>query len=209
MNPTSTASTIYERTLREVCGSEERFRLLSALFGNAGREYHVRGLAAAAGIDPSNASKLLGRLTAAGLCERVVAEPYAKFRANAANPLYNELAGLFAKAGAVMEAIRAVAATIDGSVFVFGSTARGTDTAGSDIDLLVITGQSSIRVSGLFYDVAEKIQRKIQVTAISEEDILKALREGSVFWAEILAGPLKAIKGELPDAIRRAVPEGR
>ena len=56
-------SNIYERTLREVCGSEERFRLLRALFENPGREFHGRGLAAAAGIDPSNASKLLGRVT--------------------------------------------------------------------------------------------------------------------------------------------------
>ena len=197
--------TVYERILREVCGSEERFRLLRTLFENPGREFHVRGLAVAAGIDPSNASKLLGRLTAIGLCERVEAAPYAKFRANAANPLHKELAGLFSKASAVMGAIRDVAARVDGSVFIFGSAARGEDQSASDIDLLVITGQSPIKASGLFYALADKYQRKIQVTTASEKDILAALRDGSGFWMDVLSGPLEKIQGEIPDAIHRAV----
>ena len=48
--------------LKEICGSEQRYRVLRTLFETPGRAYHLRGLATAAGVDASNVSKLLKRL---------------------------------------------------------------------------------------------------------------------------------------------------
>ena len=50
---------MYDKMLKAVCGSEQRYRIFKTLFGSPERAYHLRGLAAAGGVDPSNVSKLL------------------------------------------------------------------------------------------------------------------------------------------------------
>ena len=104
---------IYERTLRNVCGGAGRFRVMRALFEPPAGEYHVRGLAASAGTDPSNTSKLLAALVDTGLCERIEAEPYPKYRANPGNPLYRELAALFSRGRAAQKFHGALQALAD------------------------------------------------------------------------------------------------
>jgi hypothetical protein len=89
----------HEAILREVCGSDARFRVLRALYEQSGRELHLRRLAATAQVDPGNASKLLARLARAGICERVAGDPYPRYRARRDNPLHEQLSALFAKAG--------------------------------------------------------------------------------------------------------------
>ena len=83
------------QALRALCGSESRCRLFSALFGAAEKEYHLRGLAAAAAVDPSHVHKLLPEFIAAGLCEQVQGAPHSKYRANREHPLYARLRDLF------------------------------------------------------------------------------------------------------------------
>lgn len=86
-----------ERALLELCGgSETRYRVLRALFTNPETQFHLRGLAGAAGVDPSNALRLLQRLVDAGLCEQT----NAKYRASADHPLRENLTALFRIAAA-------------------------------------------------------------------------------------------------------------
>lgn len=76
--------------LKALCGSESRYRLLRLLYIAPGTEHHLRGLAAAAGVDPSQAHKLLARLVAAGLCDRVSATPHPRYRASQ-DPAFQDL----------------------------------------------------------------------------------------------------------------------
>ncbi len=87
-----------EAILREVCGSDARFRVLRALYEQPGRELHLRRLASTAQVDPGNTSKLLTRLVRAGLCERIAGDPYPKYRARRDNPLHEQLSALFGRA---------------------------------------------------------------------------------------------------------------
>lgn len=101
---------VNETILREVCGSNARFRILRALYEQPNRELHLRRLASTAQVDPGNASKLLARLARAGLCERVAGDPYPKYRARRDNPLHAQLSALFVRASdsiAVFENVRA------------------------------------------------------------------------------------------------------
>ena len=88
----------YEAMLREVCGSDARFRILRALYEQPNRELHLRRLASTAQVDPGNTSKLLARLGRAGLCERIAGDPYPKYRARRDNPLHEQLSALFVRA---------------------------------------------------------------------------------------------------------------
>jgi len=86
--------------LREIFGSDERYRILRTLYEQPGRALPLRRLASTAQVDPGNTSKLLKRLAAVGLCERIEDESRPKYRAPNDNPLQAPLSALFIGAAA-------------------------------------------------------------------------------------------------------------
>lgn len=81
--------------LRELFGSDERYRILRTLYEQPGRALPLRRLASTAEVDPGNTSKLLKRLAAVGLCERIEDDSRPTFRAPKDNPLQALLSALF------------------------------------------------------------------------------------------------------------------
>jgi hypothetical protein len=81
--------------VRALCGSEARFRLVKALYEAPEKAFHLRGLAAAALVDPSQAHKLVRAFVAAGLCEEVDDTPFKKYKAAAGHPFTEALAQTF------------------------------------------------------------------------------------------------------------------
>jgi DNA-binding MarR family transcriptional regulator len=88
---------IYADTpVRALCGSEARFNLVKALYEAPTKAFHLRGLAGAAGVDPSQVARLLPRLVKAGLCEEAPDLPFNKYRAASGHPLTQALVKTFA-----------------------------------------------------------------------------------------------------------------
>lgn len=81
--------------VRALCGSEARFRLVKALYEAPGTAFHVRGLAAAARVDPGQTHRLLREFVAARLCEEIQATPFRKYRAAAGHPFTDALSETF------------------------------------------------------------------------------------------------------------------
>ena len=81
--------------VRALCGSENRFRLVKALCEAPGTAFHLRGLAAAARVDPSQAHRLLREFVAAGLCEEIPGTPFKRYKAAAGHPLSDALIETF------------------------------------------------------------------------------------------------------------------
>jgi DNA-binding transcriptional ArsR family regulator len=88
-----------DAVLREVFGGHERYRILRTLYEQPGRAMPLRRLAEAAQVDPGNTSKLLKRLTAVGLCERIEEGSRPQYRAPVDTPLQALLTALFAGVG--------------------------------------------------------------------------------------------------------------
>lgn len=84
--------------VRALCGSEARFRLVKALYEAPGKAFHLRGLAAAARVDPSQAHRLVREFVAAGLCEEIRETPFKKYKATAGHPLTDALVETFRSA---------------------------------------------------------------------------------------------------------------
>ena len=81
--------------VRALCGSENRFRLVKALFEAPGTAFHLRGLAAAARVDPSQAHRLLREFVAAGLCVEISGTPFKRYKAAVDHPLTDALGETF------------------------------------------------------------------------------------------------------------------
>lgn len=116
-------------------------RVLGLLFGQPERVYQSSELIRLADSGTGAVHRLLTRLADAGLvtAERVGNQKH--YRANPDSPVFAELRGLIGKTTGLAMPLRLALdpfATKINVAFVYGSIAKGTDHATSDIDLMVI-----------------------------------------------------------------------
>lgn len=127
------------------------------------------------------------------------------YQANPASSIFAELRGIVLKtmglADVLRTALNAVADRIR-MAFVFGSVAKGTDTATSDIDLMVVT--DSLSYADLFEGLATAEQvlgRKVSPTLYTPAALAEKARTENSFVVRVLAQPkifLIGAEDELP-----------
>jgi predicted nucleotidyltransferase len=193
-----------EATLAYLFGSHAKARLLQVLFSNPHDAYHLRGLATAAGVESGNAVKMLRGLVAAQLVKQVADARGTRYQADDRSPLFAALRQLFLAADALLQDLRSVAGNLQAEeVHVFGSMARGTAAADSDIDILVVGDLSTIEAQAAFKPVARKHKREVSVLVVDPDTLRKQAAEGTPFWQDVLAHPVITLKGIPLDAALR------
>jgi predicted nucleotidyltransferase len=117
-------------------------RVLGLLFGQPERRFQSAELIRLAGSGTGAVHRQLQRLAEAGLVAVTRDGNQKYYEAQKESPVFPEIHGLIVKTVGVVDPLRsalgAIADRID-LAFVFGSIAKGTERAGSDIDLLVVT----------------------------------------------------------------------
>jgi len=117
-------------------------RVLGLLFGQPERRFQSAELIRLAGSGTGAVHRLLQRLAAAGLVVVTRDGNQKYYAAQRESPVFEELHGLIVKTIGVVDPLRSALASLADRIdraFVFGSVAKGTERAGSDIDLLVVT----------------------------------------------------------------------
>src|SRR5690606_36099539 len=139
------------------------------------------------------AHRLLTRLAAAGLVTTQRVGNQKHYQANAASPVFAELAGLVRKSvGLVAPLQAALAPLVDQIVaaFVYGSIAKGTDRADSDIDLMVIADTLDYAALYAALPTAEEaLTRTINPNLMTRAEWRRKSSDGDSFAARIAAQP--------------------
>ena len=116
-------------------------RVLGLLFGQPGRRFQSAELIRLAESGTGAVHRQLQRLAAAGWITATRVGNQKHYQANADCPAFEELRSLIAKTVGLVEPLRRALDPLMARIqaaFVYGSIAKGSDTADSDIDLLVI-----------------------------------------------------------------------
>jgi predicted nucleotidyltransferase len=175
-------------------------RVLAVLFGNHARSFYANELIAMACSGSGAVQRELAQLEAAQLVTVRRVGNQKHYQANASAPIFDELRGLVLKTSGLVDVLRAAVAQLAAQIdvaFVFGSVAKGTDTAGSDIDLLVISDK--VVYAELFAAVepaTNQLKRTVNPTVYSRREVDKRIRDDNAFVKRVLAQPRLWVIGE-------------
>ncbi|HRL75166.1 MAG TPA: transcriptional regulator [Candidatus Accumulibacter phosphatis] len=121
--------------------TESQSRLYPWLFGQPERNFHLSELRRLTGLGSASLQRELNRLAAAGLVHAERVGNLRRFQANSLSPVYDELVSLTRKTlGAeplLREALQPLVPSLE-AAWIYGSVAKRTDTAQSDIDLMLV-----------------------------------------------------------------------
>ncbi|MDH5567697.1 MAG: hypothetical protein OEY15_13625 [Myxococcales bacterium] len=168
-------------------------RVLAVLFGTPDRSFYGNELMRLAGSGKGALQRELDRLERTGLVTARRVGNQKHYQANPQSPVFDELRGIVAKtfgvADVVRQALLPLAARI-AAAFIYGSVAKRTDTARSDIDLLVTSEDLGYQELMKALQPAErKLRRKLSPTIHSPAELAKKRAERGGFLARVLEQP--------------------
>lgn len=178
-------------------------RVLGLLFGQPQRRFQSAELIRLANSGTGSVHRLLTRLEDVGLVTTQRIGNQKHYQANADSPVFAELAGLVRKTVGLVEPLRAALAPLAGKIsaaFVYGSIAKGTDRAGSDIDLMVIADALDYGELYAALPMAEEaLGRTISPNLMDRAEWQRKHAEPDSFVARIDAQPRLFVVGSADD----------
>lgn len=190
-------------SLADALFTKTQQRVLRALFGQPDRSFYASELIRNAGTGSGAAQRELARLEASGLIVARRIGNQRHYQANAASPLFSELRNIVLKTVGLVEPLRDALKPVLSSVraaFVYGSVAKATDQAASDIDLMVVSDSLTYGdVFGTLEPLSRILGRQVNPTVYSSDEFSKREKDENAFLARVLAGPRVWIVGSEDD----------
>ena len=126
--------------LSEILSSKVRAEVFRLLFGLNDDALHVRGIERKTGFAIGTIQTEMKKLHRLNLVLKKRDGNRLYYRANQQHPVFSEIQALVIKTVGLLDVLKSALADENGIrvAFVFGSIARGSEKAGSDIDLMVI-----------------------------------------------------------------------
>lgn len=176
-------------------------RVLGVLFGNPGRSFYANEVIGLARSGTGAVQRELARLESAGLVTARRIGKQKHYQANPASPVFPELRALVLKTSGLADLLREALAPVSGRIraaFVYGSVAKGEDTAASDVDLMVVSeGLTYADLFGALEEASGRLGRKVAPTVYSPKELARRVRQDNAFVTRVLQQPkLWLIGGE-------------
>jgi predicted nucleotidyltransferase len=189
--------------LADVLFSPVQQRVLALLFGQPDRSFQSAEVIALAGSGTGAVHRQLIRLAESGLVKVSRVGNQKHYQANRESPIFPELHGLVVKtmglAGPLQEALAPLRDRIQ-AAFVYGSIAKGTDTAQSDIDLMVLS--EDLAYPDLYSALQEAettLRRPVHVSLMTPAEWRHKLATENPFVTKIQAQPQVPLIGSADD----------
>ena len=178
-------------------------KVLALLYGNPGQSFYTNEIVRWADMGRGTVRRELEKLTAVGLLQVRREGNQHHYRANEANPIYEELLGIVRKTFGIADVIREALEPVAGQfelAFIYGSVAKGEDSAASDIDLLLVSNSLAFSdVMALLSNAEPGLRRQINPSIYSKEQLHEKLAQNNAFVGKVMAQPKIWIKGNQDD----------
>jgi predicted nucleotidyltransferase len=189
--------------LADALFSSVQQRVLALLFGQPARSFRGSEIIALAASGTGAVHRQLVRLAESGLVtvRREGNQKY--YQANRDSPVFEDLHGLVVKTIGLAEplekALAPFAEHID-TAFVYGSYAKGTAVAQSDIDVMVICdGVTYAELYSALQEAEATLRRPVHVSLATAEDWKRKIAAKNPFFTKIRSQPKIPLIGSADD----------
>lgn len=182
-------TTQYASTLATVLFGKTRRAVFSLLFGHTDESFYLRQIARRTNVGMGALQREVKLLSDAGIIRRSVQGKQVYYRANPDCPIFEELKRLVVKTFAVSDVLRTGLSELADRVivaFVFGSMIRGGESAGSDVDVMVIGNVTFAEVVSVVGPLQETLNREINPTVYPVAELREKLADGHHFLMSVL-----------------------
>ena len=181
--PTSLADALFTTTQQ---------RVLALIFGQPGRSFYASELIERTGSGSGAVQRELKRLASSGLVTVKRIGNQKHYQANPDSPVFEELSSLVRKTVALAEPIREALASLNNRIdlaVLYGCVAKGTDTASSDIDILIVgDGLTLEDTYTALSSVEADLQRKISPSLYTRKEFSDRKAANNPFLSRVLSG---------------------
>jgi predicted nucleotidyltransferase len=182
--------------------TDSQTQVLRCLFGQPDRGYHLNELLRLTGLGSASLQRELKKLADAGLVNSERVGNLRRFQANPDSPVYGELVALIRKTLGVQPmltaALQPLAPKLE-AAFVYGSVAKGTETAKSDVDLMLVGKDLLLsKVLALLVPLEAQLGRKINPTCLTPAEFKRRKAERDSFVNRVLSQPTLPLIGDVP-----------
>jgi predicted nucleotidyltransferase len=180
---TSVADALFSRTQQ---------RVFSLLFGQPERAFSMSELIALAGSGSGAVQRELRRLIDSKLVVATAVGRQKHYRANSTAPIFEELRAIVEKTAGIPNQLRAALAPQSSRIrfaLLYGSVAKQTDTASSDLDVLLVSDDLALdEVFAALQGAEQRLGRRVSPTLYTSEEFLRRRRADQPFLKRVLAG---------------------
>ena len=191
------------RSLIDALFSSVRKKVLGVLFGNPGRSFFFNEIIALVNSGTGAVQRELERLSDSGLVTISQVGHQKHYQANPNSPIFEELCSLIRKTVGLVEPLKNALNSCREKLqfaLVFGSIAKESENAYSDVDLLIVSDEMTLEdVYVLLSDVEKDLVRKINPTIYTKAEFETRLQSKNSFLMRVLKGKTILLVGELPD----------
>lgn len=190
---TNTTSPTKHVGLSDALFSGTQQRVLAFLFGQPERSFFATELIALTGGGSGAVQRELKRLEESGLVTVTPQGNRKHYQANPVSPIFAELCGIVQKTVGLAEPLRTALAPYTKKItaaFVYGSVAKRSDTAHSDIDLMVVSDMLEYAdLYAALEQAATALGRTINPTIYTNAELAKRRNQKNAFVERVLAQP--------------------
>ena len=175
------ADTLFSKTQQKVIG---------LLFGQPDRSFYLNEIVRIAGMGKGTIKRELDKMTSSGLLTMNKVGNQSHYQANASSPVFKELRSISRKTFGIADLIHQALADSSLAIeyaFIYGSIAKNTDDASSDIDLMIIGDDLAYGdVMSSLMGIEKELQRTINPSIYTAEAFRQKLAQGSSFVNRVM-----------------------
>ncbi len=185
-----------------------RQAVLRLLFSHTDQRFYQRQIIRACRLGSGTVQRELDQLVDAGILTRTVEGRQTYFQTSRQCPVFEELRGLIRKTFGVAQVLQSGLAALTGRIqlaFIYGSMASGSETTGSDVDVMVVGEQVSMHdVVSALAEAQRDLQREVNPSVYRTEEFCRKLAQGQHFLSSVVSGPKLFLIGDENELARLA-----
>lgn len=189
--------------LADALFSKVQQRVLGLLFVNADRSFYTNEIMRFVDSGIGVVQRELEKLAASGLVTVQKIGNQKHYQASRDAPIFEELRGIMVKTVGLADILRLALLPLSDRIqaaFVYGSIAKGSDTARSDIDVLIIGKDLAYAdVYGVLSEYEAQLGRPVNPSIYSVDELQRKLADDNTFVSRVLEQPKIFLIGSIDD----------